>query len=121
MKRALFALPLAASLAAVAFLASRDVGAVSGVCALMTPAKMLEDPELGFEYAQALRSGDADRIAQVRSMLEEIRALHGCGGEFALPTQAPEASGGLPPGHPPVGGRERGPRLLFEAPSTISI
>jgi hypothetical protein len=121
MKRALFALPLAASLAAVAVLASRDPADAPGLCALMTPAKMLENPGLGHQYAQALRSGDAAEIARVRSVLEEIRAVHGCGGEFALPMQAPEAAGGLPPGHPPIGGDEGRPGLLFEAPSTISI
>jgi hypothetical protein len=68
-----------------------------GLCDRMTPARMLENPALAEEWAQALRSSQPDEIARVRALLEDIRAAHGCAGELA----GPEASG-LPPGHPPI-------------------
>jgi hypothetical protein len=120
MKRVLFfALPLTFALVAVVLPITRDRAA--GVCELMTPARMLENPGLASEYAQALRSGDAAEIARVRSMLEEIRAFHGCEGNVALPSRAPEGASGLPPGHPPIGGEAVPRRQLFETPATISI
>lgn len=120
MKRVLFfALPLALMLAAMVWPIARD--RAGGVCELMTPARMLENPGIASEYAQALRSGDVAEIARVRSMLEEIRAVHGCEGEVALPSRAPDVARDLPPGHPPVGG-EAAPRWpTFDAPGTISI
>jgi hypothetical protein len=121
MKRiALFALPIAVALTAMAWpLARHDVG---GVCALMTPARMLENPDLASEYAQALRSGDADEVARVRAKLREIRAVHGCEGDVALPSRVPEGDApALPPGHPPVGDRAGPSWPMFDAPRTLSI
>ena len=78
MKRiALFALPLAIALTAMVWPIARHGDA--GVCALMTPARMLENPDLASELARALRSGDADEVARVRGKLQEIRAVHGTG------------------------------------------
>jgi hypothetical protein len=120
MKRVLFlSLPLAFVLAVMVAPIARHRDA--GVCELMTPARMLENPGLASEYAQALRSGDVAEIARVRSLLEEIRALHGCEGNVAFPSRAPEGTGGLPPGHPPIDGERVPHRQLFETPATISI
>ncbi len=120
MKRVIFfALPLAFLFAAMAWPIARD--RAGGVCELMTPARMLENPGLASEYAQALRSGDAAELARVRSMLEELRAVHGCEGNVALPSVAPDAPGHLPPGHPPIGGKAAPRRPMFEMPDTISI
>jgi hypothetical protein len=120
MKRiALFALPIAVALTAMVWPIARGDG--DGVCALMTPARMLENPDLASEYAQALRSGDADEVARVRSKLREIRAVHGCEGDVALPSRAPEGAPALPPGHPPVGDRAEPAGPMFDAPRTLSI
>lgn len=116
MKRALlFALPLAAVLVAVGWPIAKE--SMAGACAYMTPARILENPGIASEYAEALRSGDAAQVARVRALLEEIRALHGCGGGVAMPS-LPDGAWGLPPGHPPVDG----PRTpVFDPPGTISI
>lgn len=115
MKRfALLALPLAVAVAVMTWpIAQRGE---ADLCEIMTPARMLEDPALASEYAQALRSGDADEVARVRSRIREIRALHGCEGEVALPSRAP---GGLPPGHPPVG--DDAAPSWFEEPGPLAI
>ncbi len=125
MKRAVLALSIAAVLTAIAWPAARGLTVEKGVCELMTPARMLENPKLASEYADALRSGDADEVARVRSLFQEIRAAHGCGGEVVLPA-APHGETALPPGHPPIDGMPgtyRGtPRTpIFEAPSTLTI
>jgi hypothetical protein len=120
MKRfALFALPLSVALVAVVWPIAQRGG--DRVCEHMTPARMLEDPDLASDYAQALRSGDADEVARVRARLEEIRAVHGCDGSVALPSRAPRGAPALPPGHPPVGGDAGRRTPLFEAPGTVSI
>lgn len=120
MKRAVLALPVVAVLAAVVVPAARSATGERDVCALMTPARMLEHPGLAHEYAQALRSGDATEVARVESMLREIRAVHGCEGEVAFPA-APGAPA-LPPGHPPVGS-PRAPSVapFIEAPGVVTI
>jgi hypothetical protein len=105
MNRVLVALPLAAVLVAAAWPASRAQGFPPGVCEQMTTARMLENPGLASEYAQALRSGDAAEIARVHGLLEHIRTAHGCAGEAALPEAAPAPR--LPPGHPPIAPGER--------------
>ncbi len=125
MKRAALALSIATVLTAVAWPAARGLTAESGVCELMTPAKMLTNPQLASEYAQALRSGDADELARVQSLFKDIRAMHGCGGEVVLPAP-PHGDPRLPPGHPPIDGMPgtvRGaPRTpIFEAPATLTI
>jgi hypothetical protein len=71
----------------------------------MTPARMLQNPELAHEWAEALRSSRPTEIERVKALLERIRAVHGCDGELAMP----DGSFGLPPGHPPVPGAD--PRL----------
>lgn len=117
MKRVLLlALPLAVVFSAIAWPIAR--GGVGGVCEHMTPARMLEEPGIASEYAEALRSGDAAEVARVRALIEEIRALHGCEGAEV----AGDADGAsvLPPGHPPVDG-DSPHRPVFEAPATISI
>jgi hypothetical protein len=120
MKRAALVLPFLALALAVGWPATRDRSATAGLCDVMTPARMLEDPGLAHDFAQALRSGDATEVARVRSLFERIRAAHGCDGEVALPTRAPDAPS-LPPGHPPVDGRRTPRPQLFEAPATLSI
>lgn len=119
MKRALVALPAVALLVAAAWPAPRESAAVPGLCEVMTPAKMLENPGLAHQYAQALRSGEAGEVAQVRALLEQIRTMHGCTGEVALPAPGPSR---LPPGHPPIDGSAPAPRVpLFDAPDVVTI
>jgi hypothetical protein len=125
MKRAVLALSIAAVTSAVAWPAARGLHAENGVCELMTPAKMLTNPRLASEYAEALRSGDADELARVQSLFKDIRAMHGCGGEVVLPA-SPRPDTRLPPGHPPIDGMpgtfHGAPRTpIFEAPATLTI
>ncbi len=124
MKRAALVLPFALVLVAVAWPLARAVDAEPGVCALMTPARMLEHPALAHEYARALRSGEPGEVERVAAMLREIRSAHGCEGEVALPTLSPAAPR-LPPGHPAVGrgleDRWVPPAALFEGPGTVTI
>lgn len=119
MKRVALVLPFVVIAVAVAWPATRDRSATAGLCDSMTPARMLEDPALAHDFAEALRSGDASEVARVRSLFEQIRAAHGCEAEVALP--APDAVKSLPPGHPPVDGRRTPHPQLFEAPATLSI
>jgi len=118
MKRAALAVPIAALLVAVAWPVAHGGRAEGGVCALMTPARMLENPGLAQEYAEALRSGEASELARVEAILRHIRAVHGCEGEVALP-----AAPTLPPGHPPIDGGRRTPARApsFEAPGIVTI
>lgn len=125
MKRAVLALPIALVLVAVAWPLARGSDAGTGVCALMTPARMLEHPALAHELAEALRSGDAGELGRVAATLREIRSAHGCEGEVALPT-LPRAAPRIPPGHPPIGhpaieDRPEPRAPLFEAPGTVTI
>jgi hypothetical protein len=121
MKRAVLVLPFLALALAITWPATRDRSASAGLCDVMTPARMLEDPGLAHDFAQALRSGDETEVARVRTLFERIRAAHGCEGEVALPTHAPDAASDLPPGHPPVDGRRIPRPHLFEAPATLAI
>lgn len=126
MKRAALVLPIALVLVAVAWPLARAVDGETGVCALMTPAKMLEHPALAHEYAMALRSGEPAEVERVAAILRDIRSAHGCEGEVALPVLPPVAAPRLPPGHPPVGRRAIGDPWvpsapLFEAPGTVTI
>jgi hypothetical protein len=105
--------------------AARGGRADAGVCALLTPEKLLEHPAIAEGYAEALRSGDADEIGRVEHALREIRSVHGCRGEFEMPS-APAGRPALPPGHPPVHhpslddrGMEKVP--LFGAPGAVTI
>jgi len=126
MKRAAMLVPLVALLAGLAWPAARGVDAGAGVCALMTPARLLEHPGIAEAYAEALRSGDAGEVDRVAGLLRGIRSAHGCEGDFALPA-SPRATPVLPPGHPPVGAPsldgERGmPHApLFEGPGVVTI
>src|SRR6266498_3130749 len=108
MKRAPLALFILGLILVTAWPLSQAIGAgapsvalESALCEHMTPAKMLEHPALAYEWAQALRSAQPDEIARVQAMLAEIRAAHGCKGEFAMPAPAPRGSA-LPRGHPPI-------------------
>ncbi len=125
MKRAALVLSIAVVMTAVAWPAARGVPAEAGVCDLMTPARMLENPRLAAEYAAALRSGEAGEVARVEALLAEIRAAHGCSGDVALPA-SPHVEPRLPHGHPSIDevpGMLRGtPRTpIFEAPATLTI
>lgn len=111
-----------AALAVLAVPAVRSVGAEPGVCEQMTPAKLLEHPDVASAYAEALRSGDAGEVGRIEDALREIRSAHGCPGDVALPAAPlghparPHAPRALPPGHPPVDGRTLGERGLRGAP-----
>lgn len=121
MNRVVLALPVLAVLIAVALPAGGGRSAEPGVCELMTPSKMLENPGLAHEYAGALRSGDASEIARVEALLHEIRAAHGCEGEIALPS-SPQRAPALPPGHPPIGAPHAPSSAPFvDAPATVTI
>lgn len=104
MKPVALSLSIAAALAVFAWPAARGGDAEDGVCALMTPAKLLHHPSLAQAYAQALRSGDLGEVGRVEAMLREIRSAHGCVGDVSLPA-APLEGLALPPGHPPIPGR----------------
>lgn len=119
MKRAPVVLFLAAILVALAWPVSEAIGAAAGreraVCREMTPARMLENPAVAQEWADALRSAQPGEVARVRAMIDEILAAHGCArgpdesqqaGSSGSEAPAREP-GRLPPGHPPVGGGER--------------
>ena len=127
MKHVVLALPVVAVLTAVALPGAPGHSAEPGVCDLMTPSKMLENPSLAHEYAQALRSGDVGEVHRVEAMLREIRSVHGCDGEVALPTAPPttpqtEAAPALPPGHPPIDEPHvPSSTPIIEAPGTVTI
>jgi len=121
MKRVVLALPVLVVLAAVALPGAQGRSAETGVCDLMKPSKMLENPGLAHVYAQALRSGEAREIARIEGLLRDIRAAHGCEGEVALPSP-PRKGPALPPGHPPVGAPHAPSSIPFiEAPGTVTI
>ncbi len=120
MNRALVALPLVAVLVAAVWPSARAEPPASSVCEQMTPARLLQNPALADEYAQALRSGDADEVARVRAMFDQIRSAHGCSGDAAMPDEAPAPR--LPPGHPPIAPGERpGGSVRFEERGNVTI
>ncbi len=121
MNRALVVLPLAAVLVAAALPASRAQQSSSPrVCEQLTPARLLENPAMAEEYAAALKSGDADEIARVRGMFDQIRSAHGCSGTAAMPDAAPAPR--LPPGHPAITPGEHPPVAVgFEGPGVVTI
>lgn len=119
MTRVVLALPVLAVLVAVGLPGAEGRPEEPGVCDLMTPSKMLENPGIARQFAQALRSGDSSEIARVRALLSEIRAAHGCEGEVALPP-APRAPA-LPPGHPPIDGRAPRVAPFVDAPAPVTI
>jgi hypothetical protein len=125
MKRVVLSVSIAAALAALVWSTARGRGGGEGLCALLTPAKLLENPALAEEYAGALRSGDAGEVVRVEHMLRDIRSVHGCAGEVTLPAH-PYGHSEPPPGHPPV----RAPPLddrglrgepIFAAPPPVTI
>ncbi len=111
--------------------AARGGRAEAGVCAMLTPEKLLENPGIADEYADAVRSGDAEQIGRLEHALREIRNVHGCRAEFQMPAapsgkRGPSEKPALPPGHPPIHhpsiddrGLERLP--LFGAPGAVTI
>ena len=121
MYRALVALPLLAVVAAAAWPSARaEPAPAPAVCEQMTPGRLLQNPVLADEYAQALRSGDSGEIARVRAMFDQIRSAHGCTGDAALPDAAPEPR--LPPGHPPISPDQRPEGLVrFEERGIVTI
>ena len=121
MNRALVALPLVAVLVAAAWPSTRAAAPASpSVCEQMTPARLLQNPALADEYAQALKSGDSGEVARVRAMFEQIRSAHGCSGEVAMPDAARAPR--LPPGHPPIAPGERPPgSVRFEERGVVTI
>ncbi|HEY6004194.1 MAG TPA: hypothetical protein VIV57_15060 [Anaeromyxobacter sp.] len=128
MNRVVLSIFVAVALFALGWAAARGGQAETGVCALMTAEKLLENPGLAREYAEALRSGDGDELGRVADMIREIRSAHGCEGEFVLPATpaTPRAHPALPPGHPPVHSPsidDRGvrPTPLFGAQGTVTI
>jgi hypothetical protein len=126
MNRVVLSVFVAVALFGLGWATARGSHVETGVCALMTPEKLLENPGLARQYDEALRSGDGDELGRVADMLREIRGAHGCEGELLLPPAAPRAHPALPPGHPPVHGPsmdDRGPRStpLFGAQGTVTI
>lgn len=137
MKRAPLALFTAALAGALAWPVSHAIGAAASeggeprVCRHMTTERILENPALADEWAQAVRSAQPEAIARLRALFAEIRAAHGCGGEIGtpppgragtlLPPGHPPIHGvpELPPGHPPIPSSPRAP--LFETPALLTI
>jgi hypothetical protein len=139
MKRATLAVFTIALLAAMAWPVSRAIGGIAGderpgpaaLCEQIT-ARMLEHPALAEEWAQAFRSSQPDEIARMRAILGELRAAHGCPGATARPRPEREP-GALPPGHPPIPGRDELPPghppvqsspprpALFQPPEVVTI
>jgi hypothetical protein len=130
MNRLVLTVFVGVALFALGWAAARGGPAEAGVCALLTPEKLLEHPAIAHEYAEAVRSGDSEQIGRVEHALREIRSVHGCRGEFELPAAPAESPGTaerrLPPGHPPVHhpsiddrGLERLP--LFGSPGAVTI
>ena len=95
----------------------------------MTPSKMLENPALAHEWAQALRSSQPDELARMKAMIGEIRAAHGCRGEVAMPAPGAARLGAAarPSAHPSgAAAPVRAPAIpsgvpLFEAPAVFTI
>jgi hypothetical protein len=96
------------------------------ICNEMTPSRILQNPALAHEYAEALGSGrDAD-VRKLDALIAQLRAVHGCGAGAGSKDGAP--AGETPRGHPPIGGPGGGvaPRspatpLLDQTPATVSI
>jgi len=73
------------------------------VCANMTPAKLLSDPETADAYQAAISAGDRPALAQVYALVAHLRAAYGCGELSGSADATPAAPGlQLPPGHPPI-------------------
>ncbi len=122
MDRALVLLPLAAVLVATAWPASpAQQASAPSICDQLTPSRLLENPALAEEYAQALKSGDQAEIARVRGLFEQIRSAHGCSGPVAMPDSPPASR--LPPGHPPITPGDHPPVSIGfdEGPGVVTI
>jgi hypothetical protein len=102
MKRAALALFTIVFITALVLPVSQAIGGASfhepPICQHVTAARVLEDPALAQEWAQALRSAEPRTVDRVRALIAQIRAVHGCMDELLPPQPAPR----LPPGHPPV-------------------
>jgi hypothetical protein len=129
MNRLVLFLVAGIALFGLGYAAARGTSAETGVCALLTPEKLLEHPGIAHEYAEALSSGDDEDVGRVEHMLREIRSAHGCRSDFAMPA-APAGERerrALPPGHPPIHRpslEDRGTRsvpLFGSAPGTVTI
>lgn len=131
MNRLVLTVFVGVALFALGWAAARGGRAEAGVCAMLTPDKLLANPGIAEEYAEAVRSGDADQIGRLEHAFREIRTVHGCHADFRMPA-APSGKPGadekpaLPPGHPPVHhpsiddrGLERLP--LFGTPGAVTI
>jgi hypothetical protein len=106
MNRLVLTVFVGVALFALGWAAARGGRAEAGVCAMLTPEKLLANPGIAEEYADAMRSGDADQVGRVEHALVEKPAL--------------------PPGHPPIHhpsiddrGLEKLP--LFGAPGAVTI
>jgi hypothetical protein len=128
MKLAALAVTLATVLVGLAWPAARGVDGEPeepGLCGSMSATRLLEHPALAEQYADALRSQDAEELGRFARLLRDIRTAHGCEGEVSLPG-APRAAPRLPPGHPPVGHPFPGeghpaPGARFEPPGIVTI
>lgn len=73
------------------------------VCHNMTPSKLLRDPRVVDAYEDALASNDRERIAEMDTLIGQIRSAYGCGSApDRLPRAAPGRAPWVPPGHPPM-------------------
>ncbi len=130
MTRAPLALLVVALVTIMAWPVSQAIGEVSGVrepavCRHITAARMLEEPALAEQWAEAVRSAEPEAIARVQALIADLRAVHGCAREPTMP--APRlppghppipAPGVLPPGHPPIPSSQV---PLFEPPAVLTI
>lgn len=91
------------------------VGAVSGeapvvaassepaYCVELTPARLLEDPQVAGELYGAMSRGDPGARARFEAFVSDVREAHGCTAlAGTVAREAVRAAPRLPPGHPPI-------------------
>lgn len=101
---------------------SQDSSGEPAFCQEMTPARLLQDPQVARELYGALDRGEASARHRFQAMVGEMRAVHGCEAlqESEVGAGALDPSPRLPPGHPPI---DRAPRLpvFADESRTLSI
>lgn len=95
------------------------------VCENMTPAKLLDDPQLREAFRRSFEAGEPSPLRGLEALVGQMRAEFGCEGGGAPGSHAaPPPHPRLPPGHPPIDGH--GPRArphspVIEEPGTLDI
>jgi hypothetical protein len=101
---------------------SQDGSGEPAFCQEMTPARLLQDPQVARELYGAMDRGEFSARQRFHAMIGEMRAVHGCEAlqESEVGAGAMVPSPRLPPGHPPI---ERAPRapMFADDSKTLSI